>query len=339
MAKKLNILLIMEIPFEAKRGYDYAEELKHPDWASDRKIIKTLSDLGHAVSVLGLHSKLDPLIEELKEKRPDLVFNNAEMFRQKAHFDKNIAWLLDMMEVPYTGASPTSLLLCNNKALSKKILSYHHIRNPYFHTYYRHRQIKPLKKLQMPCIVKPMGQEASRGISLASVVDHKQAMIERVNYIHQNMQLDAIVEEYIEGREFYVGVMGHKRITTFPLREMTFGRLPNDEPRIATYKAKWDKQYRKKWKIDNVPAKNLSEALTNKAQDICKRAYKALNMQCYARFDIRITADEKVYIIEPNANPSLLPNDEFVLAAKRAGISFEQLIKKMIHLAFQRQMN
>ena len=152
----------------------------------------------------------------------------------------------------------------------------------------------------------------------------------------RGVQEEAIAEEYIEGREFYIGIFGHKRLTVLPPREMIFGNLPDDEPRIATYKAKWDKEYQKRWKIDNVPAKNLDEALLKKVSDMCKRAYRALNMKCYARFDIRITPEGKIYIIEPNANPSLAPDDEFVLAAKKYGLSYDQLLDRLMQLALSR---
>lgn len=337
MAKKLKILLLIDILFEASPGYDYKDELKEPDFSGYTKMLKALTGKGHEVRILGLYKKIEPLFEEIKLIRPDVIFNLADVFNDKSHFDKNIASILEMLEIPYTGASPTSLLVCNNKALNKKILSYHRIHVPNFRTYYRNHKIKIPKKLKLPCVVKPLNEEASRGISLASVVDTHEALAERVQFIHNNMNGDAIAEEYIEGREFYVSVFGSKKLTVLPFREMIFGNLSEDEPRIATYKAKWDEAYRKKWQITNEPAKNLDDVVIKKIQDLCKRAYRALEMQCYVRFDIRLTPDKKIYIIEPNANPSLLPDDEFVLSAKKAGISFDQLVDRLITLALKRE--
>jgi D-alanine-D-alanine ligase len=336
MAKKMKVLLLIDIQFEAEPGYEFEEELKDPYFATYAKALRSLKKKGHDVKVLGIFKKLDPLFEEVKKDRPDIIVNQADCFNDKSHLDKNIAWVLEMLGVPFTGASPTSLLICNNKALNKKILRYHRIHVPNFQTYYSDRKIKVLKKLKLPCVVKPLAEEASRGISLASVVDTEAALIERVKFIHESMKQDAIAEEYIEGREFYIGIFGHKRLTVLPPREMIFGNLPDDEPRIATYKAKWDKEYQKRWKIDNVPAKNLDEALLKKVSDMCKRAYRALNMKCYARFDIRITPEGKIYIIEPNANPSLAPDDEFVLAAKKYGLSYDQLLDRLMQLALSR---
>jgi len=333
MKKKLNVLLLFDFPEDFPLDYDYRMNLDDPDWLLQRSVSKALADLGHTVSLFGFHKKIELLLKVIEQNKPDIIFNCADVFNQKSQFDKNIAWLLEMLEIPYTGASPGDLLICNNKALNKKILSFHKVRVPSFHTFYKHKKIAMIKKLNLPCIVKPLCEEASRGISLASVVDKPEALIERIKFIHESMNLDAIVEEYIEGREFYVSVFGNKKITVLPLREMLFGKLPHDEPRIATYKAKWDESYRKRWEINNVPAQNIDLRIVADIEKVCKRAYRALNLQSYARFDIRVTADHKIYIIEPNANPSLLPDDEFALSAKKAGISYDQLVDTLLKLA------
>lgn len=335
MSKKLNILLLSDCNFEADIGYDYTQELSNPEWIGEKKLYKTLVELGHDVRLLGLYNKIDPLLAEIKDNRPDLVFNFADVFNFNSHLDKNIAALLELLNLPFTGASPDTLMICNNKGINKKIFTYHKISIPLFQTFYKGQKTKPWKRLKMPCVVKPLCEEASRGISQASIVDTTEALLDRIAFIHDSIGDHAIVEEYIEGREFYVSIFGHKRLTTLPLREMSFGSMPKDEPRIATYKAKWDKEYRKKWNIDNIPARNLDPQLERKAQELCKRAYRALNMSSYARFDIRITPEGKIYIIEPNANPSLLPDDEFALAARKAGISYETLIQRFINLALE----
>ena len=247
--------------------------------------------------------------------------------------DKNVAWLLEMLHVPYTGASPTSLLICNNKALSKQILSFHKIRVPNFYTFYRKHKVWLPKRLTPPFIVKPLSEEASRGISQASVVDNAESLIERVRFIHDKMNADAIVEEYIDGREMYLGALGSKKITIFPPIEMKFANVPEDEPRVATYKAKWDKEYRKKWGIKNVLIGRLASGIEKRIKDICKRAYRALNIQGYVRFDIRISPDSRIYILEANANPCLAKNEDFGVAAEKAGIPYIKLIQKLLSRA------
>jgi len=334
--KKLKVLLIFDSPYAKPRGYDFKEEFKDFDWDTERYVYESLLENGHDVRILGLYNDIRLLLDDIQDYKPDIVFNLVEVFNQKSYLDKNVAAVLEMAGVPYTGASPMSLLICGDKALSKKILSFHRIKVPGFYTFYRNHHIWLPKKLKVPLIVKPLYEEASRGISQASVVDNEEALIERVKFIHESMKTDAIAEEYIDGREFYVGVLGIKRITVLPLREMKFGEVSGDEPRIATYKAKWDFDYREKWGIKNMFAGRLSNGLQKKIEDICKRAYRALNMLGYARFDIRVSQDSKIYILEANANPSLDKDDELGQAAERAEISYPRLIQKIINLGFKR---
>ncbi|UCD15528.1 MAG: ATP-grasp domain-containing protein [Candidatus Omnitrophota bacterium] len=337
MRKKLKVLLVFDSPYSVPQGYDFKKEFKDVDWDTERQVYKALCEIGHRVTMMGLYNDISILFEEVKNNKPDVVFNLAEVFTQKSHFDKNVAWLLEMLGIPYTGGTPASLLICNNKAISKEILSYHRIKVPHFHTFYRDHRIWLPKRLKLPLIVKPLCEEASRGISQASVVDNEEAFIERVKFIHQSMNSDAIAEEYIEGRELYVSIMGNKRLKIFPLREMKFGGFGEDEPRIATYKAKWDYDYRKRWEIKNVFAGRLPNGINVKIEEICKRAYRVLNMRCYGRLDIRVTPDSRVYILEANANPSLDIDDEFAVSAAKAGLPFKKLIQKLIKLAFGKE--
>ncbi|MBU2063432.1 MAG: ATP-grasp domain-containing protein, partial [Candidatus Omnitrophica bacterium] len=286
---------------------------------------------------LGICKDINILLEELKEDRPDVIFNLAEVFDNMSRLDKNFAALLEMLGIPFTGASSETLMICNDKALHKKILRFHRIRVPRFHTFYREHKVWLPKTIKLPLIVKPLSEEASRGISLASVVDNEAAMVERVKFIHEKMKMDAIVEEFIEGRELYISVLGNKRINILPLREVKFGNVTDEEPRVATYKAKWDNNYRKKWGIKNVFAGKLAEGLDKTIEDSCKRAYHVLNMRCYARFDIRISSvTGRVYILEANANPNLAKDDELSQSAEKAGISYNQLINKIVKLALAR---
>ena len=192
------------------------------------------------------------------------------------------------------------------------------------------------KRLKFPIIVKPLCEEASRGISLASVVDNEDALIERVNITREKMKMDTIIEEYVEGRELYVSTIGNKKLRTLPIREMKFNQFPNDEPRIATYKAKWDLDYREKWDIKSVFAGKLPNGAEEKIEETCKRAYRALEIQSYARFDIRITPECNIFIIEANANPCIARCDEVAQSAEKAGISYSELIKEIINLALKR---
>lgn len=337
ISKKLNILLLFDSPYAKPRGYDYQEEWQDAEhWYTEADVHKALLENHYHVRLLGLHDNIEILLQEIKEYPPDVIFNLAEVFNQKSHLDKNIASVLEMLDIPYTGASAANLFVCNDKALSKKILRFHRIHVPRFHTFYRKHKVWLPKYLRLPIVVKPLSEEASRGISLASVVDNAEAFVERISFIHRNMNQDAIAEEYIEGREMYATVFGTKRLQVFPLREMKFGKLPEDEPRIATYKAKWDDHYRKKWQIKSMFIAKLPNGLEAKIRDVCKRAYRALSLQGYVRFDIRVTDSHRIYVIEPNANPCIARCDEVAQSAEKVGISYNALIRKIVSLAFSR---
>lgn len=337
MTKKRKVLLLFNSPYFKPRGYDFKEEFADPEnMYTENDVYQALKANGCEVNVLGLCNDLNPLLEEIKENRPDAVFNLVEVYNNQTHLEKNMAAILEMLDIPYTGASSEALFICNNKALNKKIFSFHRIKVPNFHTFYRNHRIWLPKRLKLPCVIKPLCEEASRGISQASVVDNPEAFIERIKFIHQSMNMDAIAEEYIEGRELYITAIGHKKIKLLPPREIKFGQFPEDEPRIATYKAKWDDNYRERWGIRSVFVGKLPEGVEKKVTDVCKRAYRVLNMPGYIRFDIRVTPDGNVYIIEPNANPCIAKVDEVAQSAEKVGISYNELILKILNLAFQR---
>lgn len=331
-----KVLLLFDSPYLVKRGYDFKQEFSDFDWDTEREVYRTLIKSGYQVRILGLYNDISLLLEEIAEFKPDVIFNLVEVFDQKSHLDKNVASVLEMLQIPYTGASPRSLLVCCDKGLTKTILNFHKIKVPRFYTFYRKRKVWLPKRIKSPLIVKPLSDEASRGLSQASIVEDEKALVERVRFIHDSIGDDAIIEEYIEGREFYVSVIGTHRLKVLPLRELTFGKLSEDEPKIATYRAKWDYDYRKRWQLKNVFANNLSSDLRKKIEKVCKRAYRVLNMKSYARFDIRVTKEGEIYILEANANPSLDPDDELAESAKKFGIGYQDLIKKIIKFSIRR---
>ena len=335
--KKLKILVLIDVSFSVTREYDFSEYFKHEDFKVYTDITQSLIKNGHEVKMLGIFDDLTILLEEIRKDKPDIVFNLADNFNNQTCYDKNIAGVLEMLGVPHTGASQAVLLLCNDKGLSKTVLGFRRIKVPGFRVFYKDRRIKPPKRLRYPLIVKPLSEEASRGIAQDSFVGDEEAFISRVKFIHENMRMDAIAEEYIPGREFYVSMFGDKRVSVLPIREVKFINVPDDEPNIATYRAKWDEEYRKKWGIKNVFAGKLPEGWEKKIKSTCKRAYKAMNMKSYARFDVRVTDDGQVYIIEPNANPSLDKEDEFVQSAFKLGLSHEKIMQKIVDLGLKRE--
>lgn len=333
-----RVLMVFDLPYAVKPGHDYAEEFSDPDGSyTENDVYRALLECGYEVHRLSLFDDVRPLLDAVRDIGPDVIFNLCDTYRNAPHYDKNIVALMELMGVPCTGASSSALFLCNDKALSKKILRFHRVRSPRFQTFYRGHKVWLPKTLKLPCIVKPLTEEASRGISQASVVDDEAAFLARIAMIHERMNLDAIAEEYVEGRELYVSIVGDRALRVLPPREMSFGQMAEDEPRIATYKAKWDDGYRKRWGIRNHHAKALEPALQKRIDDTCKRAYRALNIRSYARFDLRVTAAGSVYVIEPNANPNIAKDDELAQSALKAGIAYPSLIRKVVNQALRRK--
>lgn len=333
----MRILVIFDSGANYPADYDYSEEFSQEDWFTEAAVIETLTLMGHNVEFMGLHDDVAPLYKGLSENRPDVVFNLTEVFAGKASLDKNIPAFLELMRVPYTGCNADGLIVCNNKALSKKIFSYHKIKTPQFHTFRKNYKIRVPLKLQFPLIVKPLREEASTGISMASHVKDETELCDRIRFIHSSMNMNAIAEEYIEGQELYISILGNKRLQSFPVREMEFRNMPAGMPRFATFKAKWDENYRKKWGIVNGFATGLAAEMSEKMVNVCKKAYRSLNLDGYARFDCRLTDAGKLYIVEANGNPELAQGDEFAEAAQKAGMSYDILLDRILRLAFARE--
>ncbi|PYL08765.1 MAG: hypothetical protein DME34_03880, partial [Verrucomicrobia bacterium] len=223
-----------------------------------------------------------------------------------------------------------------DKGISKNIVGYHGIRVPNFAVIPRGQRVGArLKRLKFPALVKPVKDEASYGISQASFVQNEEQLRERVAFIHEKRNSDAIAEEYIEGRELYVSVMGNTRLTVFPIRELVFREVPPSEPKIATFKAKWDEEYRKRWGLQNQFAEDLDPALAAEIEETCKRIYRLLTIDGYARIDLRLTPENQIYFIEANPNPHLASDEDFALSAGKAGLPYPRLIERIVRLGMK----
>jgi len=322
----------------------------HPDWEdadykqaveakveeAEYDVARALMAKGHDVLMVGVAETLEPVLERLAKFQPKVVFNGCEAFRGHARHEYGLAAVLEMHGYRYTGSSPTALLVARNKSLTKKILAYHGIRVPTFAEC--HQGEKPIRpsELRFPLIVKPLLEDASVGIAQASVVENDEDLAERVKFVHEKFRQAAIVEELIEGRELYVGLVGNEKVQLLPIIEMTFGEAEDGEHRIATYKAKWDEEYRKRKKIKNVFAKGLSDELTAKIGDICTSAFHALWLQDYGRVDLRLTHDDEVYVLEVNPNPFVAFEHEMANAAEKAGMGYDDFIQRIVDEALER---
>src|SRR5207253_6926198 len=301
---------------------DLSAELKTEDWKTEANVLAALRELDHDTDHLAIFDDLELLRQKLQGFGPDVIFNLADQFKNNRAFDQNIVSFLEMHGVPFTGCGSTGLTLCKHKGISKKILGYHRIRVPEFVTIARGKRIARPKRLRFPLLVKPLKEEASYGIAQASFVENDEQFRERVQFIHVKYASDVIAEEYIEGRELYVSILGNHRLQVFPIRELVFKEVPPDEPKIATYKAKWDEEYRKRWGLQNRFAEGLDPAVASRIERTCKRIYRLLTIDGYARLDLRLTPDNQVYFIEANPNPILAEDEDFAQSAFKANLSY-----------------
>jgi D-alanine-D-alanine ligase len=329
--KALNILMLIDlsIPLAPDEFDDY---LKTDDWKSDANVVRALKNLGHEVKMLGIHDDIRPLIQELEEDRPDLVFNLCEAFGNDREFEPHVAALLELLGVPYTGAGVTPLRVCKDKSLTKKILSYHRVRVPKFMVSPKAKPLKGLGKFSFPAFIKPLSLEASEGIAQLSLAENEKQALERIRYINEKLGVDAIIEEYIEGRELYVGILGNDRLMAFPPRELFFREVAEGDPKFATFRAKWDDDYRKKWGIDTGVAKGIPPETERSIMKLCKKIYRLLQMSGYGRIDLRLTPGGEIVFIEANPNPSIAREDDFARSAEKAGLDYEDLIARILRL-------
>ncbi len=313
-------------------GISYEKPEEHN--ATEYRVVTALKDLGHNVRCLGVGNQLEPIIADLTDNRPDLVFNLTEQYRDQRRLDKNIAGLLELLDIPFTGSGSAGLMLCRHKGLCKQLLSSRRIHVPEFAVFPPDRRPRPSRRLRYPLVVKPVYEDGSDGISNASLVKNETELIDRVRMMHEHFDQSAIAEEYIQGRELYVGVLGNRRLRVLPPRELEFG-ADEGGPVIATYQVKWNKPYQKRWKVRFRNAE-LPESILTSVERICKKAYRLLQVRDYGRIDLRLTDDNKLVIFEVNPNPGLDTDDEIARAAEHAGMSYTKLIDRIVKLAISR---
>ena len=314
----------------------FKKEVEQKAEEAEYDVARALMANGHDVLLIGIGDDVAPLLSKLAGFEPKLVFNGCEGFRKNARHEYAIAALLDMYGYRYTGSSPTALLVARNKSLTKKVLAFHGIRVPAFAEFHEGDDFLRPSELRFPLIVKPLLEDASVGIAQASVVEDDASLKQRVEFIHTKYHQAAIVEELVEGREVYVGLIGNDDLQVLPLTEMTFGEPETGEHRIATYKAKWDEDYRKKKRIKNVFARGVSDELTRRIGEICSTAFHALWLQDYGRVDVRLAHDNEVYVLEVNPNPFIAAEHEMAEAAEKAGLKYNGFIQRIVDEAMAR---
>ncbi|GMQ89991.1 MAG: D-alanine--D-alanine ligase [Gammaproteobacteria bacterium] len=330
--RKLRVMMLVHTSLVPPEDLVDEDDPRMDEYQTEFDVKSTLLDLGHSVKVVGVYDNLAPIRQTIDEWKPHIAFNLLEDFAGQGDLDHYVVSYLDMMGVPYTGCNPRGLVLARDKALSKKLLTYHRIHVPNFAVFPIGRKFRTSRHLRYPMIVKSLMEEGSVGIAQASYVENEGQLHERVDLIHDKTGGDAIAEQYIDGRELYVTVVGNAKLDVYPIRELVFRKVDAGLPRMATYRVKWDYEYRERWGIDYQFAGNLPAGMSDRIPKLCKRVYRILGLSGYARFDFRLDAQGQVFVLEANPNPAIAHNEDCALAAEKAGLDYSRFIQRILNL-------
>jgi D-alanine-D-alanine ligase len=336
MKRKLRVVVLMHpsvVPPESREGH--SEQAAY-EWKTEYDVMDALRELGHDARPLAVSDELTPIRTAIEEWKPDIVFNLLEEFLGRQDFDHHVVSFLELMQIPYTGCHPRGLILARDKALSKKLVAYHHLVVPKFAAFPRGRRVQRPKGLEFPLIVKSQIHEASLGISQASIVESDEKLRERVTFIHKRHASDAIVEQYVDGREFYVGIIGNVRLEVLPIWELVFENMPPGSSSIATAHVKHNPEYQRRRGIYQQKAGDLPPALRERIIRTSKRIARILDLDGYNRIDYRLSPDGKLYFLEANPNPDIARSEEFASAAEESGRHYPELIQRILDLGLQR---
>ena len=329
--RKLRVIVLAHEDLVPPETLDGVENKEKELWRTEYDVVSTLRQMGHEVWPVGVRSELGVIRQAIEERKPHIAFNLLEEFDGYPLFDQHMVSYLELMKQSYTGCNPRGLTLTRDKALTKKILAYHRVHAPRFAVFPVRRKAKRPGRLRFPLFVKSLSDEGSVGIAQASVVTDDEKLKERVEFIHNKNQTHAIAEEYIEGREIYVGVIGNEKLQAYTPWELVMTNLPEGAPFIATSKVKWDVEYQKRIGLVTRPAE-LDPVLKNRLERLSKRVYRILGLSGYARIDYRLTEDGRIYVLEVNPNPQIAHNEDFADSAEHSGASYEALLQKIITL-------
>jgi D-alanine-D-alanine ligase len=331
MPKQRILVLVHEtlVPPETLEG---VRDQDAADFRTEYDVISCLRASGHDVRPIGIGDSLTELRSLLADWRPQVCFNLLEEFDGIVTYDQHLVAWLELLRQPYTGCNPRGMMLSRDKVLSKQLLAYHRVPTPQFAVFRRGGAIRIPARLRYPLFVKSATEDASLGIAQASIVEDAARLAERIEFIHEHTTTDALVEEYVEGRELYVGVLGNERIRTLPPWEFIFGELKAGRAGIATRKAKWDRAYQARHGITSDVARDLPEGVAGRLDKLARRIYRALHMSGYARMDFRVRHDGTPFFLEANANPNLEKEEDFAYAALAAGMDYAALMERIISL-------
>jgi D-alanine-D-alanine ligase len=336
--RKKRVLVLMHADLMPPDDIAGKPDAEVSEYKTEYDVVTGLRELGHEVQPLGLFDDLTPLRRAIQNFTPHIVFNLLEEFRGEQMLDQNVVSYLELVQVPYTGCNPRGLMIARDKALSKKILHYHRIRVPRFAVVPAGRKLrrKPAR-LEYPLIVKSQVEQASLGIAEASLVNNDEKLAERIEFMHANVGTSLILEQYVDGRELYLGVMGNTRLQALPVWELEMRRLRSDAPRIATRRVKWNLKFQERRGVEIGPARDLSPEVERLLVKTTKRLYRLLQLSGYARVDFRLDAEGRLYFLEANPNPDIGYGDEFAEAAEAAGIDYAPLLDRILAIGLRKR--
>jgi D-alanine-D-alanine ligase len=298
------------------------------------EVHKALKKLGHSPLMLRLDGTVESL-HSLARRNVDLVFNLVESWAGDDTRDTHIAAYLELIGKPFTGSGPLGLALGADKVMAKKIFEFHKISTPNFATVWRGR-MEHAHDIQFPVIVKPAREDGSIGIPFSAYVESIKELMSRIDELHAQFDTPVLVEEYVEGREIYVGVLGNTKPEALPPIELDLSKLPEGTPRIAGTEVKWERRTEAYKQTQPKVAGNLDEKTQDKLRETALTAFQALGLRDYARIDIRLDRNNVVHVLEVNPNPYLLSSAELAMAAKQTGRNYTELIGEIVRLAMER---
>jgi D-alanine-D-alanine ligase len=331
--RRLRVLVLMHedlVPPE-DRSARHGERIV--PWRTEHDVLAALDELGHETRAAGVHDDLGVLSDAIARFDPHVVFNVLEEFHGVASYPQAVIGYLELLRRPFTGCNPRGMLLARDKLLTKAVLAWHGIATPCCAAFPLGAPVREPRAPRYPLLVKAVDEEASLGISRASLVHDGGRLVERVEYMHATYGAGVIAEEYVDGRELYVGVIGNSRLDVLPIWELSFDDWPDGAPRIATERVKWNAAYQKRRGIRSAAAAGLPGELAREIEGIARRTYRALGLSGCARIDLRLDRDGKVWVLEANANPDLASDEDFAQSALAAGIEYPALIQRILNLA------
>ena len=336
--RKLRVILLADEDLLPRGDLEDFSEKERELRKTEYDVRDAIESLGHEIYSIGVSDDLSTIRGAIDAHKPHVAFNLIEEFGGIAHFDAHVVSYLELRKQPYTGCNPRGLMLARDKALTKKVLAYHGFKVPDFAIFPQRRRLRRANGLRFPLFVKSLTEEGSAGISSGSIVHDEKKLHERVAFMHRTTQSTALAEEFIDGREIYVGVMGNDRLTVLPPWEFAMTKKDDSKPLIASSRAKWDPEYQREVGLKTGPAQ-LSRRSRQHLTAASREIYRLLGMSGYARLDYRVTEQEEAYLLEANPNPQIAKDEDFALSAKHTGVDYAELIEQLMRFGMSYEPN